>query len=306
MSIPDAQLETWSHQGAMTTSKDTYAAIKRALEDRNTLYANRNFEVFLQGSYGNDTNIYTESDVDIVICYTGAFYHDLQHLEIEQQNAFKAHFGDGAYSYDTFKTEVQAALVDAYGKSVQYPGKAFKIAANGSRRSTDVLVAFRHRRYVEFKSGDSQRYHEGISFFTSAGKRIDNFPGYHSRNLTTKHQATGNRFKPAIRIFKNIRSKLIENRALEKGDAPSYFIEGLLYNVPNEVFTGSLNKTVFGILTWLHQTTDRTNFLCANECYYLLRDADAVCWPKANGIKFINATIQFWNNWAELPKLRFI
>ena len=28
-------------------------------------------------SYGNDTNIFTESDVDIVICYKDAFFYDL-------------------------------------------------------------------------------------------------------------------------------------------------------------------------------------------------------------------------------------
>ena len=30
-------------------------------------YADKNLKVFLQGSYGNDMNIYAESDVDIVI-----------------------------------------------------------------------------------------------------------------------------------------------------------------------------------------------------------------------------------------------
>ena len=38
MAIPETQLDTWSHQGAMTQSKDTYATVKRALEsDRGTV-----------------------------------------------------------------------------------------------------------------------------------------------------------------------------------------------------------------------------------------------------------------------------
>ena len=44
-------------------------------------------------------------------------------------------------------------------------------------------------------------------------------------------------------------------------------------------------------------TKDRSNFLCANEQYYLLRDNSPVCWPKANGAAFINAVIGLWNNW---------
>ena len=54
---------------------------------------------------------------------------------------------------------------------------------------------------------------------------------------------------------------------------------------------------VLKLLQWLHATTDRTNFVCANEQYYLLRDSSYVCWPIANGVKFINAAIQLWNNW---------
>jgi tRNA nucleotidyltransferase (CCA-adding enzyme) len=74
MAIPESRLEIWSHQGAITTSKDTYATVKRALEGPNSKYAKRQFEVFLQGSCANDTNIHTESDVDIVICYNDAFF----------------------------------------------------------------------------------------------------------------------------------------------------------------------------------------------------------------------------------------
>jgi hypothetical protein len=297
MTIPDAQLEIWSHQGAITTSKDTYATVKRALENQNTGYANQQYKVFLQGSYGNDTNIFAESDVDIVICYLDAFFYDLEHLPADQQKLFKTTMGDAPYAYNTFKAHVLVALAQTFGDSVQPSKNAFKIAAYGTRRSADVICAFRHRRYTTFAEGQNPSFYEGITFETADGKRVHNFPEYHSQNLTAKHQRTGNRFKGAIRVFKNMRSKLIENGAIAKGEAPSYFIEGLLSNVPDEVFSGSIGTTTFNILTWLYQTPDRTNFLCANKCYYLLRDVNSVCWPPANGTNFIDAAIALWNNW---------
>ena len=67
MSIPEYQLDTWSKQGSVTGSSGTYNAIKNVLEATNTPYADKDFSVFLQGSYGNDTNIYAESDVDILV-----------------------------------------------------------------------------------------------------------------------------------------------------------------------------------------------------------------------------------------------
>lgn len=298
MPIPENQLEIWSHQGAMTTSRDTYATVKRALENPNTGYAGRNVNVFLQGSYGNDTNIYTESDVDIVICYTDAFYHDTNLLSAEQNTLFKSLLGGTlTYTHISFKADVQAALVAAFGASVQPPKKAIKINAKGNRRSADVVVAFEHRSYYEFNGRFDQNFFRGISFVAADNNRIDNFPLYHSSNLTQKHQDTGNKFKRAIRIFKNMRSKAIERKFLDEGDAPSYFVEGLLYNVPNEKFAGNLSTMVYEILNWLHNTTDRSGFVCANERHYLLRDSIPVCWPKASGAKFISAAIRLWNNW---------
>jgi len=297
MAIPESQLETWARRGSITQSRDTYATIKRALEATNANYANRNFDVFLQGSYGNDTNIISESDVDVVIRYNTAFYHDLEDLPADQKSAFKAYFADGTYHYSNFKSDVQTALDAAFGHSVNPDKKAIKIAANSSRRNADVVVAFEYRRYYRFNGKDDESFDTGIIFFTSANRRIANYPQQHSANCTTKHQGTGENFKPLVRIFKNMRSKLVDDGVIEKGIAPSYFIEGLLYNVPDDAFSGSYANMVFNILTWLQKTTGRTEFLCANEQYYLLRDNDPVCWPVANGEKFINAVIQLWNDW---------
>ena len=80
MAIPDAQLETWSHQGSVTQSSITYQIIRDALFDSSAAYANKLFDVFLQGSYGNDTNIFAESDVDVVIRLDSIFVYDGRNL----------------------------------------------------------------------------------------------------------------------------------------------------------------------------------------------------------------------------------
>lgn len=279
MTIPEAKLETWSHQGSIIKSRTTYASVKTVLEDPKATYAGRKPKVFLQGSYCNDTNIRAESDVDIVIVYEGAFFHDLTQLPDEQVNAFNSQHSDGEYSYSHFKTEVQGHLNRAFPQSVVPDLKAIKIAADGGRRSSDVIVAFRYRRYSRFKSGLDQTFEEGICFTLPDGTLVANYPEQHSANCTTKHKATQNNFKPLVRIFKNIRTKLEDEGVLKPGDAPSYFIEGLLYNAPPENFVGSRQQMVFNILHWLYNTADRSNFVCANAQYYLLRDNDCVCWP---------------------------
>jgi hypothetical protein len=189
-------------------------------------------------------------------------------------------------------------LKTAFGEEDVKPGnKAIKIKANGARRNSDVVVCYQFRCYSRFVSVNDFQFIPGIIFPTQTGEEIINYPKLHSENCTAKHQATDSNFKPLVRIFKNMRSKLVDDGVIEQGIAPSYYIEGLLYNVPNENFSGSYNEMVLNILKWLHQTTDRTKFVCANEQYYLLRDDFPVCWPIANGDRFIKAAIKLWNDW---------
>lgn len=72
--------------------------------------------------------------------------------------------------------------------------------------------------------------------WTTDGTRIENYPKLHRENLTKKHQSTEQWLKPMVRVMKNMRSKLVADGTLDPGAAPSYYIEGLLYNIPNEKF----------------------------------------------------------------------
>jgi hypothetical protein len=297
MPIPQSQLETWSHQGSVVQSSNTYAVVKGALEDSTAAYSDGNFLAFLQGSYCNDTNIYAESDVDVVARYSGVFFHNIKQLPAEQQDAFSAKMSAGTYAYGDYKNDIQETLKAEFGDCLKESKKAFKIEADGGRRSADVVPAFAYRRYYEFSSTNDKDYVEGIAFFASDGTMVVNYPKLHSQNCTTKHQATNSKYKPLVRIFKNMRSRLVEDEKLEPGLAPSYYIEGLLYNVPTDQFSGRYDQSVPNILKWLLATTDKSEFLCANEQYYLLRDNSPVCWPKASGPKFINAVVDLWNDW---------
>ena len=80
MAIPESQLDVWAHQGSVIQSSTTYATIRQALASTDTEYAGIDFQIFLQGSYGNDTNIYSESDVDVVIRLDDIYYHDASEL----------------------------------------------------------------------------------------------------------------------------------------------------------------------------------------------------------------------------------
>ena len=297
MPIRESQLETWSHQGSITQSSNTYSSIKNVLEASTTPYAGKNFKVFLQGSYGNDTNIYAESDVDIVIRIDDCFFSDLDALSEEEKAAHKRALSDATYTHVDFKRVVLSVLTTQYGSAVKAGDKAIAIDANGSRRKADVIVATQFRRYFKFRSTSDSEYVEGICFFNAAGERIANYPKQHSANLTTKHQASSKWLKPMARVFKNMRSRMVDDGLITTGIAPSYYIEGLLYNVPNDKLTSSYEDCVVNTLNWYRQEAKKVDLVCANEQYYLLRDGSHTCWPQANCDAFVEAAVKLWNEW---------
>ncbi len=298
MGIPEAQLKTWSHQGSITQSSTTYNGIKRVLESTAVPYSNKNYEVFLQGSYQNATNIYAESDVDIVIRLNDCFHGDIDELSDDQRRAYQEAYSSAAYGYHDFRQDVLSVLKAEY-RDVEIGNKALHVAASGSRRSADVIVAVQFRRYYEFLSVCNQSYEEGMCFFDPSGKRIVNYPRQHSTNCKTKHQNTEMRFKPVVRMFKNIRGKLVKDRLIARDVAPSYYIEGLLYNVPDHKFTTGNRDYLLDFLNcidWIQQA-DRTKFVCANRQYPLLEDNSPVTWRAVKCKKFLQATVELWNQW---------
>ena len=57
------------------------------------------YDVFLQGSYGNDTNIRADSDVDVVVTLTDAFRRDLSNLTPPDLLLYNKSFSTAAYAF---------------------------------------------------------------------------------------------------------------------------------------------------------------------------------------------------------------
>jgi hypothetical protein len=296
MAIPESQLDTWSHQGSITQSSGTYQSIKLALDSTDSAFANKSYTIFLQGSYGNDTNIYAESDVDIIIQLNSCFYYDTTALPSDQATAFNSTYPNSVnYGYPEFKKDVLSLLKNKYGDLAKQGNKAIKIEASGSRRSADVIVSAEYRRYHEF-TNTYNSFDSGICFYNNEGVLIANYPKQHSMNCTEKHQATRGWFKPMVRILKNLRGKLVDEKMITSDTAPSYYIEGLLYNVPDENFGSSYVASFENCINWILKA-NRSEFVCPNKQYYLLRDNSLVTWQDSKCTQFLTAACDLWNQW---------
>jgi hypothetical protein len=287
VAIPEKQLEIWSYQGPTQQFTSAYQSIRNVLLDANAPYAARGRSVFLQGSYKNDTNVYGDSDVDIVISTDAVYYYDTSALSEDEKQRFKGSFAAATYHLSDFKNEVVEWLNKKYPNDVTVGNKAVYISGNAGRRDADVVIAAEFRRYYSYPAQGNPDVRVGICVFTPDGTRIENFPKQHSENCTSKNQST-EWFKRTVRTYKNLRNKMIEDGDIGDGLAPSYFLEGLLYNVPTVKFGGTYTQNFNNTLDWL-VGAGRSEFACANDLFYLFHTASPVTWRAENCGTFLTA-----------------
>lgn len=214
MAISQEQADTWSGQPDSGKAKATHEAIRKALRDERSLVRTRDFEDFLQGSYRNDTNIRTDSDVDIVVRLNSAFWYDTSRLGPFWEAEVTRTFSDASYGFDEFRRDVFATLVQAFGQAnVVQQNKCITVKASGGRLDADVVPCLYHRAYAP-----STAYDTGIAFETVRERRRSvNYPIQHYENGVAKHRATDGVFKPVVRLAKNARNEAIHRRTLAEG-----------------------------------------------------------------------------------------
>jgi hypothetical protein len=298
VAVPESQLETWSHQGAVATAKATHESVRRALAAAQRL-TGREFEVFLQGSYKNDTNIRGDSDVDLVVQLNSTFHRDLSGLEERQRLLYEGAHSEAIYHWHHFRADVLAALRWYYGHSAVQEGRnALSIAAGTSRLPADVIVATQYRKYLHFWSPKDQRWIEGIAFFTRPENHfVVNYPKPHYENGVAKNSDAGTNgwYKPSVRMFKNARTYLINRDVIDGAVAPSYFVECLLYNVPDTEFGDSFRSTYFRVVRWLLQQ-DLSGFMCQNGQVRLFGPTPQQ-WSQVSATTFLKALAHLWDTW---------
>ena len=67
MPIPDSILSSWGHHYSGTAPKQAHVLIRDALSKYRGWAEKPEYDIFLQGSYKNDTNLHRDSDVDVVV-----------------------------------------------------------------------------------------------------------------------------------------------------------------------------------------------------------------------------------------------
>lgn len=255
-------------------------------------------EIYVQGSYANDTNIQKDSDVDLVVQLKLPLEEDVQRLSREEVDLFYQYYGKTDYGWEEFREDVIRTLRDSF--FVHEGNKCIDITDVDSllRVPADILPAIEFRRYLAFPSLEGEIYEEGVFFRDAAGNAIVNFPKQHRDNGKYKNRATGGRFKEVVRVFKNARRH--ESAELDREAAPSYYLECLVYNVPEDQFRFPLTEAYCNCLNWLAAQRDDelADFDCQNELVKLFGDGQDQ-WSPATAGRVIQALLSQWDGWVQ-------
>lgn len=220
------------------------------------------FRLFLQGSYANDTNIKTESDVDIaLICDTRKYriYKDGNKTNIIKPNDSSI----APFNMDEFKKKLLGILKDKFGSSnVTMGKKSIKIAGDKDRKNVDLVPCFRVEMYNGSNADSAEFYTDGICIIGPGGKEIFNYPRIHIEKGKSKNGDTNQMYKKVVRVIKSIHSDRIGKSKNPSDKArlesiKSFVLECLVYTYPTEKFiTDNLSKTVRKVVDYLALEAD--------------------------------------------------
>ncbi len=303
MAIPEKQLAVWANQGAVTSSASTYESISNCI-DKVTWNSDVKYYTYLQGSYKNTTNIYGNSDVDIVCEFLSVYSYDTSSLDEIGKETFNNNFTAAKYELADFKNAVVKQLVSCYGEgNVTVGKKAIKIKGNGSRLDADVVVCNSYRKYQSNNSDSRINYVKGILFEEeNTGKVIINYPTPHYDQGVSKnqYQRTHENLKKVTRIFKNMKASLVNHQVLSTSTAPSYFVECLIFNA----IDGHFRKSKFAdmLVPIINQFVDddassaNDQYVCQNYQRWLFGSGDQQ-WNKDDAREYIKNLVYIWENY---------
>ena len=215
MSLEDT-LSGWTGPSSDTEKgkQERTEKMVREAVDAHAAFEDCDLVIYAKGSYANNTNVRTDSDVDIAAhCRDVVYWGEHSEGAHPPSDSYK-----GEWTPAKLRAELVAALRAKFPGQVDTSGStAIQINSSSARVDADVVPCFTYKYY--FASGSVRK---GTKIFTKAGTGFENYPDQHLAKGKAKNTNTNMRFKKAVRIMKRL-----ENEMLAEGvhkEVPSYFV----------------------------------------------------------------------------------
>ncbi|MEZ8199112.1 nucleotidyltransferase domain-containing protein [Vibrio splendidus] len=289
MSLED-RLSGWKGPSSDTEQdkqERTERMIRQAIQDHEPLN-DCALTIFTKGSYSNNTNVRSDSDVDIAVECTECVYWEEAEKDLRPTSNSPY---SGKWTPDKLRIEIIAALRNKFPGQVDATGTtAIQINSSSARVDADVVPCFSYKYYL---TGGGVRL--GTKIFKNGGGNIVNYPRQQLEDGTNKNNRTNYAYKKVVRILKRVQNLMASTDTFR--DLPSYFIESLVFNCPDVLFEyPTWTERVKQILIYIWEELQGDNepvngrWVEANDCFYLFHSGQK--WNRKDGREFAHAA---WN-----------
>jgi hypothetical protein len=293
----EEKLSGWTGPSSATEREKQERAermVREAVRDHQP-FQGCGLKVFAKGSYANNTNVRSDSDVDIAVKCTDVMYWD-EHTSGAHPSGGSPY--TGVWTPSKLRSELSSAMTAKFPGQVDTTGStAIHVDANSARVEIDVVPCFDYRYYFS-----SASWRDGSKVFKKDGSSLVNYSDQQLANGIAKNNATNRSYKRAVRILKRLENAMVDSEYHR--EVPSYLMECLVYNTPNQILNRSTWKaTVEGILHHIWSEMDGPEpseedrrWLEVNECKFLFFPGQP--WSRTDARDFAYAG---WN-YLELGK----
>ncbi|MDD9211491.1 nucleotidyltransferase [Aeromonas dhakensis] len=282
----EEKLASWTGPSSDTEQDKqdrTERMIREAIREH-TPFNNCSLKVFAKGSYANNTNVRSDSDVDIAVqCLEAEYYDVAKNATAPQSTPYT-----GIWTPEKLRTELVAAMKAKFPGNVDTSGSvAIQINSSSARVDADVVPCFSYRYYMLLGN------RTGTKVFKKDGSNIVNYPVQQYDKGVAKNNATNYAYKKCARLLKRLENEMANDEIYK--ELPSFLMECLAYNCPNEMFmhqtwTQCLKEILIHIWVSLEgdePTEDSERWLEVNECKYLFHSSQK--WSREDARGFASA-----------------
>lgn len=276
MNTLETKLAGWTLPSSATEQNKqdlTERMIREAINSHDA-FQSLKCKIYAKGSYANNTNVRTDSDVDIAVECGNVRYFE----EASPGNSQKGSPYRGEWTPAKLRAELILALRAKFGTDVDTSGStAIQVHSSSARVEADVVPCFEYRYYFS-----PTNFREGAKVFKTDGTSIVNYSALQLENGRSKNKRTNQAFKKSVRILKRLENEMVN--AGHHKEVPSYFLECLGYNCPDSLFAaGSWTSITSGVLAHIY------NSLAGVE-----PSKNDERWTEVNGAKYLFHSAQKW------------